>query len=179
MPSILGLTTINGSTARGTSSQTATNCGFSAVAVHDPDFSADLRDSPLAVRFKWSMALLCRSCLPYLLLSTTSRNAKTLQNFVEVPQLQFIKVRRQFLVVEQKLIPMVLLNMGIPQLHYSHWWSMSLLAARVDSSLSLKTVEIPQLRLVVFSCLVIVIPVMAQIQISVVSYHRDSPAAVH
>ena len=30
---------------------------------------------------------------------------------------------------------MVLVTMGIPQLQYSLWWSMSLLAARADSSL--------------------------------------------
>ena len=35
----------------------------------------------------------------------------------------------------RKLIPMVLVTMGIPQLQYSLWWSMSLLAARADSSL--------------------------------------------
>ena len=41
--------------------------------------------------------------------------------------------------------------MEIPQLQFFSWWSMSLLAGCADSSLfSVKTVEIPQLQLVVF-----------------------------
>ena len=42
--------------------------------------------------FRWSMSLLCRSCLPYPLLSTTGAQVQTLQFSVEVPQLLFIKV---------------------------------------------------------------------------------------
>ena len=51
----------------------------------------------------------------------------------------------------------------LTQLQYSLWWLMSLLAARADSSLYclLKTVEIPQLRLVVFFGPVVACPLCA------------------
>ena len=39
--------------------------------------------------FRWSLPLLCRSCWPCPLLSTTGAQAQTLQKTVDVPQLQF------------------------------------------------------------------------------------------
>ena len=105
--------------------QTADSPQLQSIQVVDISFVAQrqfpmVQTSPLTSEapqlpfvFRWSMALLCRSCLPYLLLSTTG---------VQCPQLQFIKF------VDNSLL-------WIPQLQHSLWWSMSLLAARADSSL--------------------------------------------
>ena len=96
---------------------------------------------------RWSMPLLCRSCLPYLLLSTTSAQGSDSAEHHRGPAITVHQVRRQFPVVVQKLIPVVLVTMGIPQ--YSPWWS-SLLATRANSSLLSVEDNRPQLRLVVF-----------------------------
>ena len=91
--------------------------------------------------FRWSMALLCRSCLPYLLLSTTGVQCSDSAEQRRGSAIAVHQVRRQFTVVEQKLIPMVLVTMGIPQLQYSLWWSMSLLAARAGRRFSCRDAE--------------------------------------
>ena len=85
--------------------------------------------------FRRSMPLLCRSCLPYLLLSTTGAQGSDSAENRRGPAVAVHQVRRQFPVVAQKLIPMVLVTIGIPLLQYFSWWSMSLLAGRADSSL--------------------------------------------
>ena len=57
------------------------------------------------------------------------REAQTLQKTIEVPQLLFIKF------VDNFPVPIVFVTMGIPQLQYFSWWSMSLLTGCADSSL--------------------------------------------
>ena len=114
-------------------SQTAENCGFSAVAVHSgcrhlfrgaeavphgPDFSADLRGSPVVVRFQVVDAPDVQVVLAVPVV-VNDRCAKL--TVCRTPAVAVHQVRRQFPVVVQKLIPMVLVTMGIPQLQYSLW----------------------------------------------------------
>ena len=68
--------------------------------------------------FSWSMPLLCRSCLPYPLLSTTGAQGSHSAENRRGPAVAVHQVRRQFPVVVQRLIPMVLVTMGIPQLQF-------------------------------------------------------------
>ena len=74
-------------------------------------------------------------CLPYPLLSTTGVQGSDSAENRRGAAVAAHQVRRQFSVVLQKLIPMVLVTVGIPQLQYFSWWSMSLLAGCADSSL--------------------------------------------
>ena len=106
--------------------------------------------------FRWSMPMLCRSCLPYLLSSTTGAQSSDSAEHRRGPAVAVHQVRRQFPVVVQKLIPMVLVTMGIPQLQYS---------------LSGGRCPCWQLVQILRYCLLKTV--------SVVSNHRDSPAAVH
>ena len=59
---------------------------------HGPDSLQTTEIPQLPFVFRWLMSLLCRSCLPYPLLSRTGAQVQTLQYTVEVPQLLFIKV---------------------------------------------------------------------------------------
>ena len=68
--------------------------------------------------FRWSMTLLCRSCLPYLLLSTTGAQGSHSAENRRGPAVAVHQVRRQFPVAVHKLIPKVLVTMGIPQLQF-------------------------------------------------------------
>ena len=68
--------------------------------------------------FRWSMSLLYRSCLPYPLLSTTGAQGSDSAVFRGGPAVAVHQGRRQFPVVVQRPIPMVLVTMGIPQLQF-------------------------------------------------------------
>ena len=114
--------------------------------------------------FRWSMPLLCRSCLPYLLLSTTGAQGSDSAEIRRGPAVAVHQVRRHLPVVVQKLIPKIIVTMEVPQLQF--------IDRSCSSSFSVveETVEIPQLQLVVFFG-------QAQMQIPLV-YHSDSPFAV-
>ena len=62
--------------------------------------------------------LLCRSCLPYPLLSTTGAQGSDSAENRRGPATAVHQVRRQFPVVVQRLIPMVLVIVEIPQLQF-------------------------------------------------------------
>ena len=68
--------------------------------------------------FRWSMPLLCRSCLPYPLLSLTDAQGSHSAENRRGPAVAVHQVRRPFSVVVQRLIPMVLVTMWIPQLQF-------------------------------------------------------------
>ena len=129
--------------------------------------------------FRWSMLLLCKSCLPYPLLRTGAQGSDSAENCrgsaVAVHQL-----RRQFPAVVQRLISMVLVTMEIPQLQFTDKVIDLGCACPANSGVAVRTVEIPQLRLVVFFRQCRRHPCRgADADSHGPLYHKDSPAAVH
>ena len=101
---------------------------------------------------------------------------------VEIPQLQPVSSLDHVVdvpVVAQRLIPMVLVTMGIPQLLFIDKVDVACWAGPAVRAQLWETVEIPQLQPVSSLDHVVDIPVVAQMLIPLVRLHRVSSFAVH